>query len=212
MHGLTRRHATAVIAGALGASAASAFTRAAAADEALKIGVIYVSPISDIGWTKQHNDAAMAIKAALGDRVELTVVDSLWEPQAIDRVLADMVANGAKLIFATSFSHSTPVQKAARKFPQVIFEHLLRPQARGQPRDLRSQVLRGNLRGGRGRGPGDPGRQDRLRRGLPDPRHRRAGQCAAARRPQRATRRHLPGHLPEQPGSTPARRRPRRRP
>jgi len=124
MTDITRRGAMR-LAGALGLSTAASglLARAAMADEVLKVGVIYVSPIADIGWTKQHNDAALAIKAAFGDKAELSVVDSMWEPQAIDRVLEGMVANGAKLIFATSFSHSTPVQKAAEANPGVIFEH-----------------------------------------------------------------------------------------
>jgi simple sugar transport system substrate-binding protein len=124
MTDITRRGALR-LAGALGLSTAASglLANAATADEVLKIGVIYVSPIADIGWTKQHNDAALAIKAAFGDKVSLSVVDSMWEPQAIERVLAGMVADGAKLIFATSFSHSTPVQKAAAKHPDVVFEH-----------------------------------------------------------------------------------------
>ncbi len=112
-------------AGALGLSSAATglLMRSAMADEVLKVGVIYVSPIADIGWTRQHNDAALAIKAAFGDKVELTVVDSLFKPQDIERVLTEMASTGHKLIFGTSFSHSTPIQKTSKRFPNVVFEH-----------------------------------------------------------------------------------------
>ena len=111
------------MAGAFGLSGAATgvLGRAALADEVLKIGVIYVSPIADIGWTRQHNDAALAIKQAFGDRVELTIVDSVFKPQDIERVLVEMASTGHKLIFGTSFSHSTPIQKAAKRFPAVAF-------------------------------------------------------------------------------------------
>lgn len=107
----------------LSTSATGLLMRAAAAGEVLKVGVIYVSPIADIGWTRQHNDAALAIKAAFGDKVELTVVDSLFKPQDIERVLTEMATGGHKLIFGTSFSHSTPIQKVSKRFPNVVFEH-----------------------------------------------------------------------------------------
>ncbi|MBT6273898.1 MAG: BMP family ABC transporter substrate-binding protein [Chromatiales bacterium] len=107
----------------LSAAAASLLSRTVLAGEVLKVGVIYVSPIADIGWTKQHNDAALAIKKTFGDKVELTVVDSLFKPQDIERVLVEMASAGHKLIFGTSFSHSTPIQKAAKRFPNVVFEH-----------------------------------------------------------------------------------------
>jgi len=39
---------------------------ARAADK-LKIGIVYVSPMADIGWTKQHALGVEAIKQAMGD-------------------------------------------------------------------------------------------------------------------------------------------------
>ncbi len=35
----------------------------------LKIGVVYVSPIAEIGWTKQHSLGVDAIKKEFGDKV-----------------------------------------------------------------------------------------------------------------------------------------------
>ncbi len=62
MFNLTRRQflrysgATGV---ALGTGSLASF---AGAEEPLKIGVVYVSPIAEIGWTKQHSLGVDAIK------------------------------------------------------------------------------------------------------------------------------------------------------
>ncbi|MFC7054099.1 BMP family ABC transporter substrate-binding protein [Hansschlegelia quercus] len=93
------------------------------AAQPLKIGVAYVSPIADIGWTKQHSLGVDAIKAKFGDKVAVTVIESVTNPQDAERTFGDMAASGHKLIFGTSFSHGTPLQKAAKRFPDVKFEH-----------------------------------------------------------------------------------------
>lgn len=46
--------------------------RLASAADKLKIGIVYVSPMADIGWTKQHALGVEAIKQAMGDKVEIT--------------------------------------------------------------------------------------------------------------------------------------------
>ncbi|WP_072397413.1 BMP family ABC transporter substrate-binding protein [Hyphomicrobium sp. CS1GBMeth3] len=97
--------------------------RAAYANDVLKIGVAYVSPIADVGWTRQHNLGVEAIKAKFGDKVAVTVIENVSQPQDAERTFRDMAANGCGLIFGTSFSHGTPLQKAAKQFPNVKFEH-----------------------------------------------------------------------------------------
>ena len=105
---------------ALGAGGLSSIARA---QEALKIGVVYVSPVAEIGWTKQHSLGVDAIKAEFGDKVELTVIDNIFMPQDAERIFRELAASGNKLVFGTSFSHGTPMQKVAPRFPEVAFEH-----------------------------------------------------------------------------------------
>ena len=95
----------------------------AVADETLKVGIVYVSPISEIGWTKQHSLGAEAIADTFGDRVSITAIDNVWDPQAGERVFRELASTGHRLVFGTSFSHSTPIQKVAPRFPDVAFEH-----------------------------------------------------------------------------------------
>lgn len=111
-------------AGAAGAGLSLAsWSRFAHAADVLKIGVAYVSPIADVGWTRQHNLGVEAIKAKLGDKVALTVIENVSNPQDAERTFREMAEKGHKLIFGTSFSHGTPLQKAAKQFPNTKFEH-----------------------------------------------------------------------------------------
>ncbi|WP_315928599.1 BMP family ABC transporter substrate-binding protein [Mesorhizobium sp. SP-1A] len=95
----------------------------ARAEEPLKIGVVYVSPIAEIGWTKQHSLAVDAVKAELGDKVSFTVIENIFMPQDAERVFRELASSGNRLIFGTSFSHGTPLQKVSPRFPKVAFEH-----------------------------------------------------------------------------------------
>lgn len=123
MFNLTRRQflrysgATGV---ALGTGSLATF---ASAEEPLKIGVVYVSPIAEIGWTKQHSLGVDAIRKEFGDKVAITVIDNIFMPQDAERVFRELAASGNQLIFGTSFSHGTPMQKVAPRFPKTAFEH-----------------------------------------------------------------------------------------
>ena len=92
-------------------------------DIKLKIGIVYVSPMADIGWTKQHALGVEAIKQAMGDKVEITSLENIFQPQDAERVFRDLATSDHQLIFGTSFSHGTPMLKVAPQFPKVAFEH-----------------------------------------------------------------------------------------
>ena len=110
--------------GALGITAGTAtWSALAQAQDVLKVGVVYVSPVADIGWTKQHSLGAAAIKESLGDQVELTIIDNIFQPQDAERVFRELASTGHKLVIGTSFSHGTPMLKVAPRFPDVAFEH-----------------------------------------------------------------------------------------
>lgn len=111
-------------AGATGAAlTAGGISGGARAQDPLKIGVVYVSPVAEIGWTKQHSLGVDAIKQEFGDKVAITVIDNIFMPQDAERVFRELAASGNQLIFGTSFSHGTPMQKVAPRFPKTAFEH-----------------------------------------------------------------------------------------
>jgi basic membrane protein A len=93
-----------------------------AADEVLKVAVVHVTPIGDIGWAKQHALAAEAIGRALPN-AKVTSLENVFDPQDAERVFRQLASSGHKLIIGTSFSHGRPMQKVAPQFPRVAFEH-----------------------------------------------------------------------------------------
>lgn len=95
---------------------------AAPAKEPLKIGFVYVAPLTDAGWVRQHDDARKAVEAALGDRVKTTYVENVPEGADAERVIRDLASQGHRLIFTPSFGYMEPTLKVAKNFPDVKFE------------------------------------------------------------------------------------------
>ncbi len=105
------------------AAAPAAAPAAAAAAAPLKMAFMYVSPVGDGGWTFQHEKARQALQAEFGDKIQTSLVESVPEGPDAERVLRDMVGQGNKLVFATSFGYMEPVQKVAADAKDVKFEH-----------------------------------------------------------------------------------------
>ena len=91
--------------------------------EPLKIGFIYVGPTGDAGWTFAHDEGRKAAVAKYGDKVVTTYVEKVPEGPDAERVVRDLVAQGNKLIFATSFGFMDAMVKVAKDHPEVKFEH-----------------------------------------------------------------------------------------
>jgi simple sugar transport system substrate-binding protein len=107
----------------LAAGALMAFAFAAVGAEPLKVGFVYVGPVGDVGWTYAHDQGRLAMEKALGDRVKTTYVESVPEGADAERVIRKLATDGNKLIFATSFGYMNSMEKLARLFPDVVFEH-----------------------------------------------------------------------------------------
>jgi simple sugar transport system substrate-binding protein len=92
--------------------------------EPLKVGFVYVAPISDAGWVHQHEEARLAVQAAFGQRVKTDYVENVPEGPDAERVIRDLAATGHKLIFTPSFGYMEPTLKVAKEFPDVKFESI----------------------------------------------------------------------------------------
>ena len=113
-----------VNAGAAAALAVAAqFAGTAQAEEPLKVGFIYVGPVGDAGWTYAHDQGRKALEKELGSKVKTTYVESVPEGADTERVLRQLVADGNKVIFTTSFGYMNATVKVAQSSPNVIFEH-----------------------------------------------------------------------------------------
>jgi basic membrane protein A len=92
--------------------------------EPVKAGFVYVSPITDAGWTKQHDEGRKAVEAALGSRVKTTFVENVPEGADAERVIRDLARQGHQIIFTPSFGYMEPTLKVAKEFPDVKFESI----------------------------------------------------------------------------------------
>ena len=91
--------------------------------EPFEVGFVYVGPVADFGWTYEHDQGRLAVEEAFGDRVETTYVESVPEGADAERVMTQMVLDGADMIFTTSFGYMEATNAVAAQFPDVLFEH-----------------------------------------------------------------------------------------
>jgi len=104
--------------------AASLFSSAHAQTPPLKVGFVYVAPLADTGWVRQHEEGRKALQSALGARVQTRYVENVPEGADAERVIRDLAQQGHTLIFTPSFGYMEPTLKVARDFPDVKFESI----------------------------------------------------------------------------------------
>jgi basic membrane protein A and related proteins len=91
--------------------------------EPLKIAFAYVGPVGDGGWTFAHDNGRKAIEKEFGDKIVTSFVEKVPESADAERVLRDMVGQGNKLVFGTTFGYMEPMLKVAADNKGVKFEH-----------------------------------------------------------------------------------------
>jgi len=91
--------------------------------EPLKIAFAYVGPVGDGGWTFAHDNARKALEAEFGDKIKTSFTENVSESADAERNFRDMVAQGNKLIFGTTFGYMEPMLKVATDHKDVKFEH-----------------------------------------------------------------------------------------
>jgi len=89
--------------------------------EPLVFGMILVGPQNDHGWSQAHYEAGQYVEQKLGAR--MIVIDKVNPADrpgtTVDQVASDMIAQGAKLVFATSDDMKDGALLAAEKNPNV---------------------------------------------------------------------------------------------
>jgi simple sugar transport system substrate-binding protein len=90
----------------------------------VKAAFVYVTPVLEAGWTRQHDEGRKAVEKSLGDSVKTTVVANVAEGADSERVLRDLAQQGHDVIFTTSFGYMEPTLKVAKDFPNVKFESI----------------------------------------------------------------------------------------
>lgn len=91
--------------------------------DAIKAAWVYVGPVNDGGWTQAHDAGRQHVEEELGDAVTTTFKESVPEGPEATRVIEDLIADGNKIIFATSFGYGDALAELAAAHPDVYFEH-----------------------------------------------------------------------------------------
>lgn len=102
-------------------------TNAIVADQStaspLKVGFIMVGPVNDFGWNYAHNQGREFLEKTLNGKVQTTFIENVPENSDVQRVMERMIAQGNKLIFATSYGYLEPALRVAAHHPDVIIMH-----------------------------------------------------------------------------------------
>jgi basic membrane protein A and related proteins len=118
-----------LLAGSLGCSKragdtpAEGTTSAPASLAPLAVAFAYVGPVGDAGWTYAHDRARQAAAEKFGARIKTSFVENVPEGADAERVFRDLVDQGNRLIFGTTFGYMEPLLKVAKDFEQTHFEH-----------------------------------------------------------------------------------------
>ena len=90
--------------------------------DATKVGFLYVGPKDDFGY----NQAAYEAAVAMGEATGVEVIHAANVPETIEDavpVMEDMIAQGATILFPTSFGHFLPAVEIAKQNPDVCVVH-----------------------------------------------------------------------------------------
>jgi len=88
----------------------------------LTVGVIYVGSVNDYGYNRAMKDGVDAMSKAIPG-VKMLEAENVPETAESERVMSAMIAQGAKLIIATSFGHQEFAYRLARSHPDIKFVH-----------------------------------------------------------------------------------------
>jgi basic membrane protein A and related proteins len=118
------KNLAAVLAAACFFSPAFSQTAPSSRPEPVKAAWLYVAPLTDAGWVRQHDEGRKAVEAALGAQVQTRYVENVPEGADAERVIRDLAAQGHQIIFTPSFGYMEPTLKVAAEFPNVRFESI----------------------------------------------------------------------------------------
>jgi basic membrane protein A len=89
--------------------------------EEVVVGFLYVAPIGNEGFSYAHDQGRLYLEQELG--VRTIYQESVPETAEVENVIANMVDQGANVIFGTSFGFGEYMLNVADQYPDVAFLH-----------------------------------------------------------------------------------------
>lgn len=96
-------------------------TDAAATEEQITVGFIYVGPVGDGGYSYAQNEGRLFLEKETG--VKTLFKESVPEGPEVKEVAKNMIDQGATVIIATSFGYMDYIEELSKEFPNVKFLH-----------------------------------------------------------------------------------------
>ena len=90
----------------------------------IKVGFVYISDSSDMGYTYNHELGTKEMQEALGLRDDQIISKyNVPEGAECDTALRELAESGCNIIFATSFGYEDYVKEVAAEYPNIQFCH-----------------------------------------------------------------------------------------
>jgi basic membrane lipoprotein Med (substrate-binding protein (PBP1-ABC) superfamily) len=86
------------------------------------VGALHVGSIHDLGYNQAMHEGLEEMKKNISG-VKVIEAENVPESADAERVMENMIGQGAKLIFAQSFGYLEPALNVAKRHPDVVFEH-----------------------------------------------------------------------------------------
>ncbi len=90
-------------------------------EKKVKAGFVYVGPVGDYGWTYAHDRGRLYAEEKL-PWLETIYIESVPEAEAAGAI-ENLLAQGADIVFTTSFGYMDQTAEAAAKHPDKFFAH-----------------------------------------------------------------------------------------
>jgi basic membrane lipoprotein Med (substrate-binding protein (PBP1-ABC) superfamily) len=86
------------------------------------VGFIFVGTKDDYGYNQAAYLGSVAVEKAYPD-LKVLRAENVPETAEAERVMEQMIKDGAKIIFPTSYGHLEPALNVAKRHPEVVFFH-----------------------------------------------------------------------------------------
>jgi basic membrane protein A len=97
------------------------------AADAMKVGFIYIGTKNDGGYSQAQNNGVVALQEALGDKIEVKVIESIDDTNAtaVKDAAITLADWGASVIVGTSYGFGQPLKELADSgdYDDIIFFH-----------------------------------------------------------------------------------------
>lgn len=106
-----------------GAPAAPAASDTAADTQQTKVGFLYVGPVDDFGYNYAAHQGQVYVEESLNGTITTLSAENVPEDANAERVMEQMIKDGATIIFPTSYGHFGPAVNVSQKHADITFLH-----------------------------------------------------------------------------------------